>query len=424
MNNKKSKCKAIRGMNDILPPETNRWHDLEKAAHKVFSTYGYEEIRTPIVEATDLFVRTVGESTAIVEKEMYSFKDRSGDPVALRPEGTASVVRSYIESGAAHTDPVCRYYYKGPMFRYERPQKGRQRQFHQIGLELLGVDSFLADVEAISTFVHLLDELKLKEITLEINSIGCEACRPAFQKDLIAYLKKHEKELCADCVKRIQRNPMRAFDCKNEKCHEPLKKAPLISKYWCQNCVDHFTGVKKGLKELKVPFVINEKMVRGLDYYIRTAFEFTTTKLGSQNAVAAGGRYDGLVRDLGGPNVPGVGYAIGVERLILLLDQTHGKPSSKKDLIYFAVMGENLAQKILDVIQILRRDGVRVEWDFGAKSLKAQMRRADKLGAESVVIIGEDELAKGCVLVRDMRSKKQHEVSLKELPMHFVRVGD
>lgn len=419
-----SKYKAIRGMNDILPPETNRWHDLEKAAHRVFSTYGYEEIRTPIVETTDLFVRTVGESTAIVEKEMYCFEDRSGDPISLRPEGTASVVRAYIESGMAVTDPVCRYYYKGPMFRYERPQKGRQRQFHQIGLEVFGIDSPLADVETISTFIHLLSELNLKDVTLEINSIGCEACRPAFHKDLIAYLKKHESSLCADCIKRIERNPMRAFDCKNEKCHDPLNKAPLISKYWCKNCVDHFDGVKKGLKELQIPFVINEKIVRGLDYYIRTAFEFTTAKLGSQNAIAAGGRYDGLVRDLGGPDVPGVGYAIGVERLILLLDQVHGTSSPRKDLVYFAVIGEKLALKVLDIIQVLRKDGVRVEWDFGVKSLKAQMRRADKLGAESVVIIGEDELAKGSALVRDMRSKKQHEVRIKELPMHFVKVGD
>jgi histidyl-tRNA synthetase len=423
MKKKSEIMKAIRGMNDIMPPESSLWHEVEETAHKVFSTYGYEEIRTPIVEATDLFVRTVGETTAIVEKEMYSFTDRSGDPVSLRPEGTASVVRAYIESGAAVSDPVSRYYYKGPMFRYERPQKGRQRQFHQIGLELLGVDSPFADVEVISTFAHLLSELKIKDVTLEINSIGCNDCRPAYNRDLIKFLQRSSDKLCGDCRRRLEKNPMRVFDCKNEVCIEKLKEGPGISRYWCKTCTDHFGGVKNGLSVLNIQFKLNEKIVRGLDYYIRTAFEFTCARLGSQNAVAAGGRYDGLVSDLGGPDVPGVGYAIGVERLILLMEQHHGKPRRKEDLVYFAVLGEKVAEKILPTIQTLRKDGVRVEWDFGAKSLKAQMRRADKLGAESVVIIGPDEFVKGHAMVRDMRAKTQHEVKLDQLPMHFISIG-
>ncbi len=416
--------KAIRGMNDIMPPESNLWRKVEETAHRIFSTYGYEEIRTPIIESTDLFVRTVGETTAIVEKEMYSFMDKSGEPVSLRPEGTASVIRAYIESGAAVSEPISRYYYKGPMFRYERPQKGRQRQFYQIGLELLGVESPLADVEVISTFVHLLNELEISDVNLEINSVGCNKCRFAYNADLIKFLQKHSEKVCDDCKRRMIKNPMRAFDCKNETCIEILQEGPHIDKYWCEECKRHFDGVKKGLLALNVPFMFNEKIVRGLDYYVRTAFEFTCKKLGSQNAVAAGGRYDGLIKDLGGPDLPGIGYAIGVERLILILENKHGKTLPKKDMVYFAVPDEKAAISVLKIIQTLRKDGIRVEWDFGTKSLKAQMRRADKLKAEAVVIIGSDELARGCAIVRDMRKKTQHEVKVDQLPMHFVSIED
>ncbi len=423
MEKPRAKIAAVKGMYDVMPPESHLWNDLEAAARRVFSRYGYDEVRTPVVEATDLFVRSVGETTAVVEKEMYSFTDRNGDPISLRPEGTASVVRAYIESGAAMNDPVARYYYMGPMFRYERPQKGRQREFHQIGLELFGVDSPMGDVETMAAFVHLLDDLKIREVTLEINSIGCNDCRPSYNDELVKYLKARTSKLCDDCIKRIERNPLRVLDCKNEACSRELKDAPTIGHFWCDTCKTHFNGVKHGLKNAGVDYVVNERIVRGLDYYLRTAFEFTTTKLGSQNAVAAGGRYDGLVRDLGGPDTPGVGFAIGMERLVLLMEAHHGKPVRKQDLVYFAVLGENAAEKILATIQTLRKDGVRVEWDFGAKSLKAQMRRADRLNAESVVIVGEDELAKGHAIVRDMRAKTQHEVKLAELPMHFVQIG-
>lgn len=423
MEKQKAKITAVKGMYDVMPPESHLWNEVEAVSRRVFSNYGYEEVRTPVVETTDLFVRSVGETTAVVEKEMYSFKDRNGDPISLRPEGTASIVRAYIESGAAVTDPLARYYYMGPMFRYERPQKGRQREFHQIGLELFGVDSPMGDVEVMATFVHLLNELKIEGVGLEINSIGCNDCRPSYNQELIKYLRARSAKLCDDCRKRIERNPLRVFDCKNEGCGEELKGAPKIGHSWCDACKTHFEGVKEGLKSVGIHYVVNERIVRGLDYYLRTAFEFTTTKLGSQNAVAAGGRYDGLVRDLGGPDIPGVGYAIGVERLVLLMEGQHGKPKRKEDLVYFAVLGEAVAKKIMPMIQMLRKDGIRVEWDFGAKSLKGQMRRADKLGAESVVIVGEDELSKGHAVVRDMRAKTQHEVKITELPMHFVQIG-
>ena len=423
METRNSKITALRGMHDVMPPESHLWNEIENAAHRVFSMYGFEEVRTPVVEATDLFIRTVGETTAIVEKEMYSFQDRNGEPVSLRPEGTASIVRAYIESGAAATEPIARYYYRGPMFRYERPQKGRQREFHQIGLELFGVTSPLGDVETMATFAHLLNELKLEHVQLEVNSIGCNECRPGYNQQLVRYLKSKSERLCDDCRKRMERNPLRVFDCKNEACIGELHGAPRISQSWCDVCRVHFDGVLEGLSLLKIPFVKNERIVRGLDYYLRTAFEFTTTKLGSQNAVAAGGRYDGLVRDLGGPDIPGVGYAIGMERLILLMESQHGKTKDKEDLVYFAILGQKAALEIMPTIETLRRDGVRVEWDFGARSLKAQMRRADKLGALTVVIVGEEELSKGHAIVRDMRSKAQHEVRLTDLPMHFVPIG-
>ncbi|MFH1874685.1 MAG: histidine--tRNA ligase [Pseudomonadota bacterium] len=415
------KFQAIRGMSDILPPASALWHKVEEAAHQIFGCYGYDEIRTPILEPTDLFVRTVGESTAIVEKEMYSFEDKGGDHLSLRPEATASVVRAYIQSGQASFDPVARYYYKGPMFRRERPQKGRQRQFYQIGVELFGVEDPLADVEVISTFTNLLQELKLEDVKLELNSIGCNQCRPKYNQDLIDYLHKHKDALCEDCNRRIERNPMRAFDCKNQHCGEKLNNAPKISRYWCEPCSTHFAGVQQGLKQLKISFELNEKIVRGLDYYIRTAFEFTTDKLGAQSAIAAGGRYDGLVKELGGQDVPGVGYAIGLERLLLLLGDNAQKEAASKAVIYFAVLGQKPAQEILKTIQLLRKAGVRVEWDFGAKSLKAQMRRADRLGASSVVIVGEDELAKGQVVVRDMNTKEQQEVMLEDLTKYFLQ---
>ena len=423
MDKPKVKIAAVKGMYDVMPPNSHLWNEVEAAAGRVFSTYGYDEARTPVVEMTDLFVRSVGETTTVVEKEMYNFTDRNGDPLSLRPEGTASIVRAYIESGAAVGDPVARYYYIGPMYRYERPQKGRQREFHQIGLELFGVESPMADVETMATFVHLLGELKIDGVKLEINSIGCNDCRPSFNNELVKYLKDRSGKLCEDCKKRIEKNPLRVFDCKNESCIGELKAAPAISRWWCDKCRTHFDGVKDGLKNIDIPFVVNERIVRGLDYYLRTAFEFTTTKLGAQNAVAAGGRYDGLVKDLGGPDIPGVGYAIGIERLVLLMEGQHGSPKRKQDLVYFAVIGAATAEKILPAIQNLRKDGVRVEWDFGSKSLKAQMRRADKLNAESVVIIGEDELKKGHAIVRDMRAKTQHEVKLDQLPMHFVQIG-
>lgn len=405
-----------------MPPNSRLWQYIEESARSVFSAYGYHEIRTPIVEKTELFRRGVGETTSIVEKEMYSFVDQGDASLTLRPEGTASVVRAYIESGSFVSDPIARYYYMGPMFRRERPQKGRQRQFYQIGCELLGVESPLADAEVIAMTAHFLEEVGVEGIELEINSIGCPECRPTFNAALKEFLNENEAGLCDDCKRRMERNPMRILDCKNPVCRELVNRAPRLPDHWCAGCREHFGFVARALDQIGVKFRQNEKIVRGLDYYMRTAFEFTTTRLGSQSAVAAGGRYDGLVEELGGPAVAGVGFALGVERLALLMED-QSKGAAAEDLVFFAVLGDAAQEAVLPIIQTLRRDGVRVEWDYASHSLKSQMRRAAKSGAETVVIIGDDEIAKGCAQVRNMRDATQREVRIRDLPMHFVQIG-
>jgi len=417
------KITAVKGMYDVMPPASEVWRRVEDTAARLFTAYGYAEVRIPVVEEKQLFVRSVGNTTDIVTKEMYEFRDRNELELALRPEGTASVVRAYIESGAYVSEPIAKYWYRGPMFRYERPQKGRQRQFYQIGAELLGVDSPHADAEVIAMMAQLISELGLSDVSLEINSIGCPECRPGFNKELIAYLKSVHDGLCDDCKRRMEKNPLRVFDCKEAGCKKLMQKAPSMSSSLCDACCSHFHLVQDVLKSIEVPYRVNERIVRGLDYYMRTAFEFTTSQLGAQNAVSAGGRYDGLVRDLGGPEVPGVGFALGMERLTLLLEEQGKANPPPKDMIYCAVLGEKALREALPVIQKLRTGGVRVEWDFASKSLKAQMRKADKLGAESVIILGDDELARGMAMVRDMRAKTQHEVRLTDLPMHFVQIG-
>lgn len=416
------KYTSVKGMVDVMPPESRLWQNVEAKARQIFGAYGYHEIRTPIVEHTELFRRGVGESTSVVEKEMYSFVDQGDEALSLRPEGTASVVRAYIESGAHVSEPLVRYYYMGPMFRRERPQKGRQRQFYQIGCELLGVDSPFADAEVIAMTAHFFGEAGLAGVTLEINSIGCPACRPGFNDVLLNFLKSHGGKLCEDCAKRIERNPLRALDCKKEACRDILRAAPSLSDHRCGVCRSHYDAVKLALDSVGVTYTENDRIVRGLDYYMRTAFEFTSSGLGTQNAIAGGGRYDGLVRALGGPDVPGVGFALGMERIISLLEGAQ-KKAEPEDVIFFAAIGEAAQTAVLPIIQTLRRAGVRAEWSYAARSLKSQMRQASKLNAESVVIIGDDEMAKGEAQVRDMRAGTQRTVRIKDLPMHFVQIG-
>lgn len=415
------KFRTVKGMMDIMPPESHLWQMVEDTAKRIFCTHSYHEIRTPIVEYTELFRRGVGEDTSVVEKEMYSFIDQGEDNLTIRPEGTASVVRAYIESGASINEPMTRYYYMGPMFRRERPQKGRFRQFYQIGLELLGVTDPAADAEIVAMTWQFLTAIGLKgSIKVELNSIGCKECRPKFNEKLVGFLSKFEDCLCEDCKRRIVKNPMRIFDCKKEACKARLKDAPRISKYWCEGCRTHFDKVQAILTNVSIPFVINETIVRGLDYYVSTAFEFISDNLGAQSAVGGGGRYDGLVRSLGGPDVAGVGIALGMERIILLLNETGKKTEFLPDT-FFAVLGEKAKLTAFPIIENLRSQGLTIDWDYGAKSLKAQMRRAGKVGAKKVVIIGDTEIEKNIAIIKNMDTGMQQEINLSDICQNLSR---
>ncbi|MCC6502721.1 MAG: histidine--tRNA ligase [Deltaproteobacteria bacterium] len=399
---------AIRGFNDILPGDTEAWRHIEQTAWSIFSAYGFSEIKLPIVEKTELFARSIGETTDIVEKEMYTFADRHGDAITLRPEGTAPAVRAYIEH-KLYTAPVTRLYYTGPMFRYERPQKGRYRQFYQIGAEVLGDESPRADAETLSMLMKFFGTLKVKGATLQVNSLGDASCRPAYKKKLYEYLKEHSSGLCENCLRRIETNPLRALDCKATGCIEATRNAPSLVDSLCEGCATHFDKVRYFLKLYGIEPVINPRMVRGLDYYTRTTFEITAdTGLGSQNAVAAGGRYDGLVSELGGPSTPCFGFAIGIERLSLLLERSQ-VPSSP--LTVFIALGIDAEKKGVELISLWRSSGIRVVEDFSTGALKTRMKRADRLGAAFAVILGENELAEGVVTIKDMKNAAQETIA-------------
>lgn len=399
-------------MPDILPGESQKWLVLETLARRIFATYGYAEIRTPVLETTDLFKRSVGEETDVVQKQMYTFSTESGKSLSLRPEGTAPTARAYIEHALQSHDPVSKLYYLGPMFRYERPQKGRQRQFHQIGAELFGSDSPLADAEMILMLLRFLSAAGVRGMKLEINSLGCSECRPVFIGAFQDYLKTQKPVLCDDCQRRMATNPLRVLDCKKTVCRALSSHGPAISESWCPPCRDHFNAVKHFLARTETAFVENHNIVRGLDYYCRTAFEVTAEGLGAQDAIAAGGRYDGLVKGLGGGDVPGVGFAIGTERLLLAAAEKNGVAQNGPDY-YFALLGEAAQKTVFPAAENLRGTGKSVEVGFSG-SLKSQMRRAGKLGAKRVVIVGDDEVKSGKVLVKNMESGDQEEFFLKE----------
>jgi len=401
---------AIKGFNDILPIESDRWQYIEQAARRVFELNGFFEIRVPIVEKTELFCRSIGDATDIVEKEMYTFTDKGDNSVTLRPEGTASVMRAFIEHKLYAQDPVAKLYYLGPMFRYERPQKGRYRQFHQIGAEITGVTAPLADAQVLNMLVQFFREIGLDEPSLQINSLGCPECRPAYRAALVAFLEKRLDSLCEDCKRRFTTNPLRILDCKVPGCVEATVGAPSVLDHLCAGCSDHFTGVRGYLDSTATPYSINPRMVRGLDYYTRTTFELVTGLLGSQSAVAAGGRYDGLISQLGGPAIPGIGFAIGFERVALLLGD---KDFSRQPDLFIATMGAGERDFAFRLMHELLGSGVRVEMEYEGKSLKSQMRRADKLGARYSVVIGENEVASGKAAFKRMRDGEQIEVPLK-----------
>ena len=408
------KIHSVKGFADILPGDVEIWQSVEATARRVFHAYSFSEIRIPVVEKTELFTRSIGENTDIVEKEMYTFVDRDDARLTLRPEGTAGVVRAYIETEMFKVEPVRKLYYMGPMFRRERPQKGRMRQFHQIGAEALGRGDPLIDAEILLLLHDFFVALGLTEPALQLNSLGDTACRPEYRQKLLGFLKAREESLCGDCRRRIDRNPLRVLDCKVPGCIAATADAPSILESLCAPCREHFQTVQNLLGTAKVDFALNPRMVRGLDYYGRTTFEWTTTLLGSQSAVAAGGRYDGLVQELGGPAIPGVGFALGVERLVMLLRmQERTTPDGLQ--IYAAWVGDPARDWLFPRVHRLRQSGLRIEMEGESRSLKSQMRRADKLGARAVLIIGEDELARGAAALRDMASKQQKEISLDQL---------
>jgi histidyl-tRNA synthetase len=410
------KVTAIKGFSDILPGEVESWQRVEKEARKIFAAYNFAEIRIPIVEKTELFSRSLGETTDIVEKEMYTFADQDakGSLLTLRPEGTAGVVRAYVESELFKTEPVQKLYYLGPMFRRERPQKGRMRQFHQIGAEVLGRGDPFIDAEVLLLLSHFFSAIGIESAALQLNSLGCSDCRPKYRQLLLAFLREREQALCANCRRRMERNPLRVLDCKEPGCIEQTKNAPSILDSLCDPCRQHFETVQRLLRQSAVGYDLNPRMVRGLDYYCRTTFEWTSDQLGSQSAIAAGGRYDGLVQELGGPPIPGVGFAIGVERLTMLL-RSRGGSAPVGPVVYTVWVGENARDWAFPVVHRLRQRGLSIEIEGEVRSLKSQMRRADKLNASSVLIIGDNELDRGVALLRDMASRQQSELSLNDV---------
>lgn len=383
---------AVKGFNDILPDESGRWQYIEQTARRVFDLNGFGEIRVPVMEKTELFCRSIGDATDIVEKEMYTFVDKGENSVTLRPEGTAGVMRAFIEHKLYAQDPIAKLYYLGPMFRYERPQKGRYRQFHQIGAEITGVNDPLADAQVLNMLTSFFREIGLDEPALQINSLGCPECRPAYRAALCSFLEERIGHLCEDCKRRFATNPLRTLDCKVPGCIEATAGAPSVLEHLCSGCDDHFSSVRRYLDLSSTPYSINSRMVRGLDYYTRTTFEMVTGLLGSQSAVAAGGRYDGLISQLGGPAIPGIGFAVGLERVALLLGSQEFETFPD---LFIATMGGGERDVAFSLMNGLLKSGVRVEMDYEGKSLKSQMRRADKLKARYSVVIGENEVASG-----------------------------
>ena len=406
------KIQAVNGFKDILPNEVTRWQQIEKVAKDIFQRFGFNEIRLPIIEETQLFARAIGQATDIVEKEMYSFTDKG---ITMRPEGTASLLRAFIQHGMHVQQPVHRLYTIGPMFRHERPQKGRLRQFHQIDAEVIGAVEPQVDAELMAMGQLLLTELGL-EVSLEINSLGCPQCRPDFREKLVSYLEQYLDSLCSDCQRRIKTNPLRVLDCKKTNCKQLVNDAPSILDSLCVDCDEHFDQVRFFLDRLEVTYKTNPLMVRGLDYYTRTTFEFITQNLGAQSAVGAGGRYDGLIEELGGPKLSGIGFAMGIERLVLLLQQQEeSDPVIKNRIdIFIAAVGDKATQLCFPLVHLLRKAGIKAAMDHSNRSLKAQMKLAGRLDARFTLIVGDNEIEQKTALLRDMTTKKQTDFSINE----------
>jgi len=413
--------KAVRGVRDILPSETGKWQRVETAARRTFEAYGYREIRLPLFERTELFARGIGDETDIVKKEMYTFEDRGGDSITLRPEATAGLLRAYIEHGFQVEPKPVRLYTVGPMFRYERPQAGRYRQFHQANVEALGEPQPAVDAEVIAMLMDFFRELGLAErLALHVNSIGDTADRATYIARLLEYLRPHAAALCGECQARLERNPLRVLDCKVPECQPVIEKAPSILDSLSPEATKHFERVREYLDALGQAYTVTPRLVRGLDYYVRTTFEVLTTELGAQNAVAGGGRYDGLIERLGGPADSGIGFAIGLERVVLLLGDDD---AASRPFVLLIPLGEPALQRLLPVARAARQAGVAAELGYGGRKLPRELERANKLGVAYVVIAGDNEIAAGEAVLRAMGSGEQRRVAFAALAGELVSLA-
>ena len=408
--------KAPRGTKDINPSESYKWNFVETTYRKVCSLFGYEEIRTPIFEHTELFKRGVGETTDIVQKEMYSFQDKGGREITLKPEGTAPVVRSFIENKMyADTQPT-KLFYITPCFRYERPQAGRLRQFHQFGVEAFGSDSPSIDAEVMALATTFLNRVGLNNLELRINSVGCPTCRKEYNEKLNNYLASKIDVLCDTCKERSEKNPMRVIDCKNESCQSNLNDIPLMIENICPDCSDHFEKVKEYLKAMDINFVVDPKIVRGLDYYTKTAFEIISEDIGAQSTVCGGGRYDGLVEQLGGPKVSGIGFGMGIERLLLTLENNNINIQNPNSMdIFIVTIGEKAKSESFKILNNLRTNDISADKDHLDRSVKAQFKYSDKINAKYTIVIGDDELEKDSVSLKNMSTSEQYTIKLSEI---------
>ena len=416
------KYEAIKGTQDILPEKSWLWQYVEKKLREVFVLYNYKEIRFPIFEQTELFSRSIGTDTDIVSKEMYTFLDYGKRSITLRPEGTASVARAYLEHSLGEKSPLLKLFYFGSMFRQEKPQKGRLREFYQFGAEGIGSLDPSLDVELIDLSVKLYNSLGITDFKLHLNSVGCPKCRPEHREEFLKYMKSKVSFLCSDCQTRFLRNPLRMFDCKKEDCLKELENAPLMIQFLCQECKEHYASVKRYLKELKIDFVEDGKLVRGLDYYTKTAFELKSSLLGAQDTLCGGGRYDLLIEELGGKPTPAIGFAAGMERLILVLETTKKIPQNEEKLdLFIAPLGEEAKTLAIKILENLRAKKLRCEMDYLNRSLKAQLKEADRQKAKKVLVIGGNELKTGKAILKDMETGEQKEIEFEKLTKELLQ---
>ena len=409
--------KAVRGTKDIIGEEAKKYVYISNVAQKMFENYGYNFVKTPIFEETELFKRGIGEATDVVEKEMYTFKDRGDRSITLRPENTASLVRCYLENAIYNKEDISRFYYNGSMFRYERPQAGRQREFNQIGLEVFGEKSPKVDAEVIAIGYKFLEKLGITDLEVKINSVGSKESRTIYREKLIEHFSKHLDDMCEDCRDRINRNPLRLLDCKVDKDKDFYKSAPNIIDFLFEDERKHYEDVKKYLDIFGIKYTEDPTLVRGLDYYSSTVFEIVTNKLGSQGTVLGGGRYDNLLKELGDKDIPAVGFATGVERIMMLLGENY--PKNNPD-VYIAWLGENTSETALKIAESLRDNDIKVYIDYSEKGMKSHMKKADKLSVRYCIILGEDELNKGIVLLKDFSTREQKEVKIEEI-LNYIK---